>query len=440
MDKGLPSHGFPTQPYVTTQEDFELSGGGKTTQSSQDFTRPLGASGDFVSASKGGTFYGLISYDPILTPSLNPHIPNIGWVKTYVQSQIGSEQLTDAYIRGLISSSASTPLTYNNGTGVFTLNKNLSAYTNDAGFLTALNETDPTVGAHIKAITPTNISNWNTAFGWGNHASAGYKKTVTKEDVTAQETFITITTSQISDFSAEVRENLVDLDDFPISFSDNQVLRRNADNNAFEFHTLLHSNLGTILGSSEGYHLSQTEAIRVTSPASISTDGYLTSTDWNTFNDKLDNFTPGNLLSFTGTTLNVDVDVLPTDDTAIDALHNLSAEKIYALLAGSGEEGSFSKSYTITISAGDPLTQKLINGSTSPDGWSLTSNGGDLIITHNLGITPVSAAVYLVNAGVKSKLEGNNAYSSLESNTTDNKIILYAYAGTISATEIRIIF
>jgi hypothetical protein len=41
-------------------------------------------------------------------------------------------------------------------------------------FLTAFTETDPTVPAHVKAITTTNISNWNTAFGWGNHASAGY--------------------------------------------------------------------------------------------------------------------------------------------------------------------------------------------------------------------------------------------------------------------------
>lgn len=31
-------------------------------------------------------------------------------------------------------------------------------------------ETDPTVGSHIKAITTTNISNWNTAYSWGNHA------------------------------------------------------------------------------------------------------------------------------------------------------------------------------------------------------------------------------------------------------------------------------
>lgn len=41
-----------------------------------------------------------------------------------------------------------------------------------AGFLTE--ETDPTVAAHIKAITETQISNWDTAHGWGNHALVGY--------------------------------------------------------------------------------------------------------------------------------------------------------------------------------------------------------------------------------------------------------------------------
>ena len=42
------------------------------------------------------------------------------------------------------------------------------------GYLTSFTETDPTVPSHVKSITTTNISNWNTAYGWGNHASAGY--------------------------------------------------------------------------------------------------------------------------------------------------------------------------------------------------------------------------------------------------------------------------
>lgn len=37
-------------------------------------------------------------------------------------------------------------------------------------YLTSFTESDPTVGSHIKAITTNNISNWNTAYGWGNHA------------------------------------------------------------------------------------------------------------------------------------------------------------------------------------------------------------------------------------------------------------------------------
>lgn len=46
-----------------------------------------------------------------------------------------------------------------------------------AGYLTS--ETDPVFAASpASGITNTNISNWNTAFGWGNHASAGYLSSV----------------------------------------------------------------------------------------------------------------------------------------------------------------------------------------------------------------------------------------------------------------------
>lgn len=42
-----------------------------------------------------------------------------------------------------------------------------------AGYLTV--ESDPVFVAHAaNGITSTNISNWNTAYGWGNHALGGY--------------------------------------------------------------------------------------------------------------------------------------------------------------------------------------------------------------------------------------------------------------------------
>lgn len=60
----------------------------------------------------------------------------------------------------------------------------LSQFTNDSGYLTSFTESDPTVPSHVKAITTTKISNWDTAFGWGNHASAGYLTGITSGQVT----------------------------------------------------------------------------------------------------------------------------------------------------------------------------------------------------------------------------------------------------------------
>ena len=53
-----------------------------------------------------------------------------------------------------------------------------------AGYLTF--ETDPVYGgAPASGITLGNITNWNTTFGWGNHALAGYLKTETDPSVLA---------------------------------------------------------------------------------------------------------------------------------------------------------------------------------------------------------------------------------------------------------------
>ncbi len=59
----------------------------------------------------------------------------------------------------------------------------VSAFTNDAGYLTTFTETDPVFGAHAaNVITSTNITNWTSAYGWGDHASAGYLTSYTETD------------------------------------------------------------------------------------------------------------------------------------------------------------------------------------------------------------------------------------------------------------------
>jgi hypothetical protein len=52
-----------------------------------------------------------------------------------------------------------------------------------AGYLTSYTETDPVfVASPAHSISNTNITNWNTAYGWGNHASAGYLTSYTETD------------------------------------------------------------------------------------------------------------------------------------------------------------------------------------------------------------------------------------------------------------------
>jgi len=64
-------------------------------------------------------------------------------------------------------------------------------------------------GAGAYGIVTDNSSNWDAAYSWGNHGSAGYITgyTVTESDVTNQEGAITIASSQVSDFDTEVGNN-----------------------------------------------------------------------------------------------------------------------------------------------------------------------------------------------------------------------------------------
>lgn len=60
-------------------------------------------------------------------------------------------------------------------TGGLQSGDNVSELTNDAGYLTSYTETDPVFSASAASgIVTGDITNWNTAFGWGDHSTAGY--------------------------------------------------------------------------------------------------------------------------------------------------------------------------------------------------------------------------------------------------------------------------
>jgi len=92
----------------------------------------------------------------------------------------GGIALTDLSIGADGTASGSGSLAYNDSTGVFT-------YTPPdlSGYLTSYTETDPIFSASPAfGITSTNITNWNTAYGWGDHASAGYLTSETTTSLT----------------------------------------------------------------------------------------------------------------------------------------------------------------------------------------------------------------------------------------------------------------
>jgi predicted nucleic acid-binding Zn-ribbon protein len=71
-----------------------------------------------------------------------------------------------------------TGATFNTSNGIITFTDNQGdTYTVDIDgrFLTSYTETDPVFTAHAAyGITSTKISNWDTAYGWGDHSTAGY--------------------------------------------------------------------------------------------------------------------------------------------------------------------------------------------------------------------------------------------------------------------------
>ena len=79
------------------------------------------------------------------------------------------------------ASAGTASLAYNTANGEFTFTPpDLSSFATETyvttrGYLTSYTETDPIFSASAASnITTTKISNWDTAYGWGNHSTAGY--------------------------------------------------------------------------------------------------------------------------------------------------------------------------------------------------------------------------------------------------------------------------
>lgn len=83
-----------------------------------------------------------------------------------------------------------------------------------AGYLTSYTETDPVFTASpASGITSTNITNWDAAYGWGDHSSAGYLTGITGQSIDnlSDVAITTATTDQILKYNGSEWVN-ADLD------------------------------------------------------------------------------------------------------------------------------------------------------------------------------------------------------------------------------------
>jgi hypothetical protein len=82
---------------------------------------------------------------------------------------------------------------------------NISLLTNDVPYLDS--ETDPIfVASDAYSITSTQITNWDTSYGWGNHASAGYV-TVEQDPIFSGHVSYTITSTNITNWDTAYTNN-----------------------------------------------------------------------------------------------------------------------------------------------------------------------------------------------------------------------------------------
>lgn len=100
-------------------------------------------------------------------------------------------------------SSASLTFTLANVTSATINGSNIAteSFVTGQGYLTSFSETDPVFTASdVYGVTSTDISNWDTAYGWGNHASAGYLTTETDPVFVASDVY-GVTSTDISNWN-----------------------------------------------------------------------------------------------------------------------------------------------------------------------------------------------------------------------------------------------
>lgn len=153
---------------------------------------------------------------------------------------------------------------------------NVSIFTNDAGYLTSFSETDPVYTASSWYSTTNNATDWNTSFGWGNHASAGYLTSITSGQITTALGFTPVTNARTLTINGTTYDLSADRS-WTVSGGISTLNTLTGATQTFATGTTGTDFTISSLGTTHTFNIPT---------ASSSNRGVLSTTDWTTFNSK----------------------------------------------------------------------------------------------------------------------------------------------------------
>jgi len=241
-----------------------------------------------------------------------------------------------------------------------------------AGYLTSYTETDPIYTASSWYTTTNNSTNWDTAYGWGDHSAAGYLTSFTEtNDLTAAVTWANVPDANITQTSVTQHEAA-------LSITESQI-----------------TDLGTYLENINSLSIDELSDVDTSSVAPTNGQALV----WDSVNSVWE---PGNISS----TLSALTDTTISSPSNGEALvYNSSTGQWENSAVGVGNMSSFTisdGSNTSTIIDSDTLT---FNGTTNEvevlvSGDSLTIGlpsdvtiGNDLTVTGNLTVSGTTTTV-----------------------------------------------
>src|SRR3990167_5860311 len=326
------------------------------------------------------------------------------WAGTLADSRITSANTWNAKITTSSLSSTATGLSYDNVGGVFSWT---------AGY---------------EGLKTASSTNWNTAYGWGNHATAGYQNTLTFPLVYASTTHITATTPLI------ITNGVLSM---PTSTASQNGFLLGTD--WATFNAKITTTSLSIAYAPLSYNNSTGVFTLPTSTASQS--GFLSSADWGTFNGKQNNISFPIAVASTSLTGGLGL-TLTTNDMACDT----ASGSVFGCLASAdwttfnNKQGtlSFPLAYASTthltatlpllITAGDlsltgrlstinsiaTTTGNLMVGKTDTTGWYALPKGTD-------GLCLVASSTATYGLSYQACASGGTGLSSLNGLTASTQ-------------------